>query len=420
MKPLILNTFDIEGGAAIAAFRLHKGLQGIGLDSRMLVQSKSSDDPSVIGPASKWAKGFSLVRRRLDNLPLQLYRNREQTIFSPAILPDNLPSKVVALNPDLIHLHWVYGGFLRLENLRRFCKPIVWTFHDMWAFTGGCHYDDSCGRYLDSCGACPQLNSKNQSDLSHRIWKRKKKAWQDIDISIVTPSRWLSECVRTSFLFKGRDVEVIPNGLDLECYKPTDKRVAKKMMNLPLDRKVILFGALNATSDRRKGFQYLKSAVQKLAMNGWANKADLMVFGSGEPKNPPNLGLKTHYMGVLHDDISLALLYAASDVFVLPSIQDNLPNTIMEALACGTPVVAFDVGGVPEMIDHQTNGYLCKAADTDDLAHGIDWVIEDTGRSLRLGIAAREKVEKEYSLAVQAQRYADLYKKILESGLKTS
>ena len=414
MKILLLSNSDGRGGGYAAAFRLLQGLEDLNVSAKMLVAESTRNYPSVVGPVSKWTKGVSILRPFLDKLPLIAYRQREPALFSTSYLPEGLADKVALIDPDLIHLHWVCEGFLRIETLQKFNKPIVWTFHDMWPFTGGCHYSDYCDRYKEACGACPQLNSQKPNDLSYRIWKRKKKAWQDVDISIVTPSRWLSECVRTSFLFKGQDIEVIPNGLDLECYKPTNKRIAKKMMNLPLDRKVILFGALNATSDRRKGFQYLKSAVQKLAMNGWANKADLMVFGSGEPKNPPNLGLKTHYMGSFHDDRSMALLYSAADVFVLPSIQDNLPNTVMESLACGTPVVAFDIGGISDMVEHQMNGYLARGGDADGLTLGMGWVLEDPERNYRLGKISREKVEQAYSLGAVAQRYLDLYTKILK------
>ncbi len=357
---------------------------------------------------------MSIVAPTLDALPLELYRKRERTIFSPAYLPERLARKIALIDPDIIHLHWVCGGFLRIESLKKFHKPIVWTLHDMWAFTGGCHYDGSCGRYKDACGACPQLGSRRRHDLSRWIWKRKKRAWQGIDITIVTPSRWLAECVKASSLFQRYRIEVIPNGLNIHCFKPIDKKIARDILSLPQDKRLILFGAMDSTTNKRKGFQFLAPVVQVLANNGWHNNVELIVFGSSKPDNPPEFGLKVNYLGQFKDEISLAILYAAADVFVLPSTQENLPNTMMESLACGTPVVAFNVGGIPEMVEHQVNGYLAKAFDTDEFASGIKWVLEDPERFLRLGKAAREKVVKEYAIEVQAGRYLNLYEEILE------
>lgn len=414
MKTLHLNTNDISGGAARAAFRLHKGLQDIGVDSRMLVQFKLGDDVSVICPDSKWTKGIALLRPTLDALPLKLYSGWNGTGFSLAYLPEGVASKCATINPDIVHLHWVADGFLRIDTLRKFRKSVVWTLHDMWAFTGGCHYDESCGRYKKSCGACPQLKSEKQNDLSRWVWKRKKKAWQGLDMTIVTPSRWLAECARSSFLFRNHRVEVIPNGLDIKCYKPLNKKLVRDVLGLPQDKKLILFGAMVVFSEPRKGFQFLEPALQNLAQNGWSDRAELIVFGASEPVNSPDFELKAHYLGRLYDDISLAMLYAAADVFVLPSIQDNLPNTIMESFACGTPVVAFDATGVKDIVDHKINGYLAKAKDLNDFADGIQWVLADPERCVRLGKKAREKAAKEYALEVQAQRYRDLYEEILE------
>ena len=230
---------------------------------------------------------------------------------------------------------------------------------------------------------------------------------------IVTPSRWLAECVRSSSLFSGQPVEVIPYGLDTHFYKPMDKNAARERWNLPKDKKLVLFGAMQATSEKRKGFQYLKPALDALAIPGGRGELELVIVGASQPTDPPDLALKTHFIGQLHDDASLALLYSAVDVFILPSTQDNLPNTVLEALACGTPVVAFDIGGVPDMIDHHVNGYLAKAQDPLDLARGIEWVLKDSRRNVGLGKAARKKAVTHYALEIQANRYRKLYEKVL-------
>ncbi|MCD4676322.1 MAG: glycosyltransferase family 4 protein [Desulfobacula sp.] len=414
MKTLIINSYDREGGAARAAYRLHKGLQSIGLDSQMLVQTKSSDDHTVIGPQTKIQKGFSMIRPTLDALPLQLYQKRNDVLFSPAILPNNMATKVADLDSDIINLHWVAGGFLKPKTLKHFNKPLIWTLHDMWPFTGGCHYDEGCGRYQESCGKCPILKSSKNKDLSRWIWQRKEKAWKDLDVVIVTPSYWLANCAKNSSLFRDFRVEVIPNGLDLNRFKPFDKYTSRELLLLPQDKKLVLFDAINSTSDKRKGFQYLKSTMWSLATNGWVNKAEVVIFGSSEPRNRPKFGLTTQYLGHLPGDISLALLYAAADVMVVPSIQEAFGQTASEAMACGTPVVAFRSTGLLDIVEHKQTGYLASPFDTEDLAKGIMWVLEDDERWRELSHQSIQKAEKDFDILNIAKKYVDLYKGIQE------
>ncbi|MEI3651314.1 MAG: glycosyltransferase family 4 protein [Dolichospermum lemmermannii FEM_B0920] len=413
MKPLLLNTSDIIGGAARAAYRLHQGLKNIGVDSQMLVQNKQSDDYSVIAPVSKLSKGIGKLTPTLDSIPLQIYPQRDRSTYSVQWLLDNLAAQVAQINPDVINLHWINGGYLKIETIAKFNKPIVWTLHDMWAFTGGCHYNGDCMNYTNSCGACPQLHSNKKKDLSRWIWQRKTKAWQNLNLTIVTPSHWLAKCAASSSLLKDVRIEVIPNGLDTKQYKPIEKSVARSILGLPEDKQLILFGAMSATSDPRKGFNFLQSALQNLSQSGWRERVELVVFGASQPKNPTELGFKSHYLGRLNDDISLSLVYAAADVFLAPSVQDNLPNTVMESLACGTPCVAFDIGGMPDMIEHQQNGYLAKAFDIEDLARGIAWVLEDKHRWVALSQRGREKVENDFTVKAQAEKYISLYQSLI-------
>jgi len=413
MKILLVNTSDISGGAARAAYRIHKGLQEIGMNSKMLVQSKLSDDKTVIGSDNKIKKGFAKLRPTLDSAVKKFFSGSSKTIFSPAWLPfSDIPSRIKSIAPDIIHLHWICDGMLRIEELKRINKPIVWTLHDMWAFTGGCHHSDGCNRFQQDCGNCPQLNRKGKSDLSRSILRRKKKAWNGLDLTIVTPSKWLADCAKESSLFKGQRIEVIHNGLDLNLYKPVDKTFARKIWDLPINKKLILFGAMSATSDHRKGFDLLYEGLKQLSAQ-WSDKAELVVFGSSEPENPPDFGLPVHYLGRLYDDVSLALLYAATDVMVTPSRQDNLPNTVVESLACGTPVGAFDIGGMPDMIDHKINGYLAKSFETSDLAAGINWVLSDENRHKELCINAGEKAVESFDIEKIAGQYAELYREVL-------
>ena len=413
MKVLHLNTSDISGGAARAAYRLHKGLVNIGLDSQMLVQDKTSDDRNVIGSQTKLEKGWAKIRPTLNAIPLQLYRQRDRTPYSVQWLPSKMNSKIKSIAPDIINLHWICGGYLQIETIAKFNKPIIWTLHDSWAFTGGCHIPYDCKKYTKSCGACPQLHSNRDWDLSRWVWQRKAKAWKDLNLTLVTPSNWLAKCAGSSSLFRDLRIEVIPNGLDITKYKPIERRLVREVLNLPQDKQLVLFGAMNATSDRNKGFHFLQPALQHLSQSEWQDQIELVVFGSSRPENPVDLGFKTHYLGKLSDDISLALVYAAADVFVAASIQENLPNTVMESLACGTPCVAFDIGGMPDMIEHQQNGYLAKAFDVEDLGCGITWVLAERQNWQVLSRQARLKIENQFTLEKATQRYIVLYQEIL-------
>lgn len=411
---VLLVSNDDGGGAGRAAYRLHQGLQSIAVKSQMLVQYKNTDDRAVVASQGYLEKAIAKLKltEYIDALPLQLNRQRPKADFSLAWIPDGRLSKVAQLAPDVINLHWVCHGYLQIETIPKFNKPLVWTLHDMWPFTGGCHYNQECDRYTVSCGACPQLDSSKDADLSRWVWQRKAKAWKNLNLTIVTPSIWLAKCAKSSSLFKDLRVEVIPNGIDPQRYKPIDRQIAREILNLPGDKQLILFGAMSA-SDRRKGFYLLEQALQSLSESGWADRADLVVFGASEPPNPTDFGFKTHYLGKFADEISLALIYAAADVFVAPSLQDNLPNTVMEAIACATPCVAFKIGGMSDMIEHQQNGYLAEPFKIEDLARGIAWVLEDGERHQKLCDRARQKTEQEFTQEIQARHYLSLFNDLL-------
>ncbi len=412
MKVLHISTSDTDGGAARAAYRLHNGLNNIGVNSQMLVQQKSSDDKTVFAPEMRLFQGIAWSKLTFDALPLKFYRQRRKNSLSLQYLPDRVVSRVGQIAPDIINLHWICAAFMQIETMRKLQGPFVWTLHDMWAFTGGCHYNGECDRYTASCGACPQLGSQQDWDLSSWVWQRKAKAWKDLNLTIVSPSSWLAKCASSSSLFQDLRIEVIPNGLDTQRYRPINQRVARELLNLPQDKQLILFGALHATSETRKGFHLLQPALQKLSKSSWKDKLETVIFGASQPESLDDSVFKAHYLGTIKDDLSLALVYSAADVFVLPSTQDNLPNTLMEAIACGTPCVSFKIGGVPDMIKHEKNGYLAQPFSTEDLAQGIVWVIENDERHQKLSFCAREKAEQEFSLEIQAHKYLSLFNEI--------
>lgn len=410
MKVLVVNTYDISGGAARAAYRLHQALQSEGVESYMLVQSKKSDDHTIIGPETTIQKKLYLRRPILDSFPLRLYKNRTRTLFSPAWLPfSGMVDRINASDADIVHLHWIAAGMIRIEDIAKIKKPIVWSLHDMWAFTGGCHYDEECSKYKYECCSCPVLGSKKVNDLSRSVFARKQQTFGKINnLTIVGLSHWLVDCASQSSLFANTRVVNLPNPIDTTKFMPVNKVQARMTLNLPADKKLVLYGAMSATSDPRKGYIELVKALGTLQNSG---DTELLVFGSSRPDNELQCGFETHYLGHVDDD-SLHLLYCAADVMVVPSLQENLSNAIMESLACGTPVVSFNIGGNRDLIDHKQNGYLAEPFIATDLAEGIRWVINSPNYEA-LSKNAREKVLRCFESKVVAKRYIELYKSVL-------
>jgi glycosyltransferase involved in cell wall biosynthesis len=412
MKVLILNSYDIEGGAARAAYRIHQSLIKYGLNSTMLVQGKWSDDASIVVPFGGKIWKSNGLRRYLDSLPLTFYKNRTHALFSIGWLPNTITNQISQLNPDILNLQWVTGGFVPLTMLPKLNAPLVWTLHDCWAFTGGCHYPLDCIGFHKNCGCCPQLASGCENDLSRWVWKRKANYWKNLNLTVVVPSRWMADMTQDSSLFHGVRIEMIPYCLDLTKYRPIDKGLACNLLGIPSDKIYILFSSLEI-ADKRKGFQYLINALDYLDCSALPEEVQLMILGSSQKFHLKEISLASRPLGRLHDDLSLALAYAAADVFVAPSVQDNLPNTVLEASACGTPTVAFTIGGMPDLVEHLNTGYLARPFDSEDLAQGIQWVLSDKDRHQRLRKAARAKAEREFNISRIADKYLSLYEDII-------
>lgn len=413
---LFVSTGDTAGGAARASYRLFRALRTSDLDATMFVLSKTSDDPSVFTPRRRLALPMRIAADRLEALPLRRFPPRP-VFWSLNWAPYPVGPYLKNGSPDILHLHWIGGGFIPINVLGRVDQPILWTLHDEWAFTGGCHYAYDCIRFMEHCGACPQLQSTDPHDISRRTWERKFQAFQRLNITIAAPSRWIAERARSSGLFRNCRIEVIPNGIDTAVYKPVDQAFARNVLNLPQDKKLILFGALSSTSDKRKGYELLRSAIAELAKSEWATRAEVVMFGASTfAAERADFALPMHVLGVLQDDVTLALAYAASDVFVAPSLQDNLPNTVMEALTCGTPTVAFMVGGMSDLITHQVDGYLAQPYDAHDLAHAMTWILEDGARRKAFAREARDRAVARFDDAHIATRYATLYQDLIEKA----
>jgi len=405
---LVVNTYQKNGGAARAAYRMFCGIRIHYAGAHYLTLTKEDLDPNISGRSQERALGMLVqVLTRLDKIPFLLYPRRLHVPFSPGFWPHPLRITLTRFRSKLVHLHWVGDGLLRVEELIRLSCPIVWTLHDAWAFTGGCHYTGDCEGFKKLCGRCPQLGSQREDDYSRSLMLRKARAFEKLDITVVAPSRWQAEMAKRSTLFAGRRIEVIPNGLDTEVFKPMNQQAAREYLNLEPHRPVLLFGAHTVT-DPRKGWDLLCDVLQRLE-----RQYTLLVFGKGKLclENASHITLLQ--VGSLADDMSLALMYSAADVFLCPSREDNLPNTVAEALACGTPCVAFDVNGLPDMIEHQKNGWLARPFNSDDLAEGILWLTGHPHQN-QLRRAAREKAVSEYSINAMANRYMALYSDLLE------
>ncbi|MDP4228580.1 MAG: glycosyltransferase family 4 protein, partial [Bacteroidota bacterium] len=318
---------------------------------------------------------------------------------------------------DIIHFHWINQGYLSLKSISRILslkKPVVWTMHDMWTFTGGCHHAGSCTAYKTMCSNCPFLKHPREYDLSTRLWLKKYNIWGKGDITFVACSQWLAGCAKSSGLLRNCRVEAIPNPIETDIFKPLDKSKLKLNVQLKEGQFIILFGAVKVSS-YFKGFTFFRDALNLLKQNHpeIIEKIVIGVFGMVSEELLDSLPFKSINFSVVSDKKQMAEIYSLSDVYVTSSLQENLPNTIMESFSCGTPAVAFNVGGIPEMIDHMENGYLAEYMSADDLARGIYWTLFEADRK-KLSENARKKAVENYSEAVVAKRYTALYEDILK------
>jgi len=313
--------------------------------------------------------------------------------------------------PDVIHAHWIGDGFVPVRSLAKLGKPIVWTMHDMWPFTGGCHYAWDCERYKQGCGSCPQLGSRGR-DLSSRSAARKARAWNGLHATAVAPSIWLAETARRSTVLRNARVEVIPNGLDGSLFKPAIRSEARKKLGLPDGERILLTGAISAITDERKGFSRLVEALRSGWASGGNEKWRLLVFGADSGPGMETMGIPVSYCGTIKDEKDLPRVYQAADVFAIPSLQDNLPNTVLEALACGKPVVGFRSSGLGTMIQDGRTGSLAEPFSAQSLAKAIHSALAATYGE-EWSAACREDFERLYAWPGPARQYVRLYEEML-------
>ena len=397
MKIVILNTSERTGGAAVAAGRLGKALGQAGIQVDKLIRENT------------WLNRFRFYWERLIIFLCNHLNRKNLFAVSIANTGMDLSGHPLVKDADIIHLHWINQGFLSLkdiEELVKLNKPIVWTMHDMWPCTGICHHARDCEKFQMICESCFFLKSKGK-DLSTSVFDKKLSLYKEANITFVGCSRWLSGKAKKSYLLRDKTVLSIPNPIDTEVYHPMDQDMTRELLGLPSGKRLLLFGALNVT-DKRKGIDYLIEALRKIEKQD----VELVVFGQAKDDIRGLFPVSIHSMGYLSDESKIVALYNAVDMFITSSLEENLPNTIMESMACGTPCVGFEIGGIPEMIDHKINGYVANYKDASDLANGIRWVLEHEDQQA-LSDACVKKVQENYTEEVVAKQYMALYKRLL-------
>jgi glycosyltransferase involved in cell wall biosynthesis len=420
MKVTLINTADAGGGAPAACMRLLKALELQQVDVHMQVQEKKTGELRVKSIGSNFIgrlKGrFNFFYERLPFIWFNAKDKSVRFAFSTADAGTDISREQDILNADVLHLHWTNSGYLSVKNLKQLLetgKPVVWTLHDMWTFTGGCHYAGECDHFVNHCGNCWMLRHPDDKDLSFTGWMRKAEMYKAAkNIVFVTCSNWLADVASQSSLLKGFRIEAIPNPIDTVIFSAKDKAGARQKWKINPKAKVILFGAANIL-DRRKGITYLVDALSDLKNNYPDTAAiEIVIFGKNKSFDVSLLPFKVYELDVISSQNDLAELYSLADVFVSPAIEDNLPNTIMEALACATPVVAFNTGGIPDMVEHLKNGYLAEFKSAADFAAGIHYVLNTESRD-ELSVNARNKVLGNFTNEIVAAKYMAVYQSIV-------
>ena len=437
MKVLFVNTNDISGGAARAAMRIMRGVQQNGVEAQMFVKDKYFKSLDVIPlsaytPSSNWLLNiFKWIIQKFKNryhmFKWHPYKHTKQDVFMSDLRHTDIHGALQKLDYDIVHLHWINNRFLDIRELAKIHKPIVWTLHDSWPFCGVCHYFIDCERYQTHCGACPMLGSHNEQDLAYEIFEKKLEVYKDLDLHIVTPSRWLGDSAKKSTMFGRFPVHVIPNCLDTDLFRPLSSAeiltIAERQQNVVVSRVLleatqekglakpfILFGAMNAANDRIKGFASLLSALQILDAQGF--KAYLVVFGANAQELPMKFqNIDVTFVGYIGDSQLLTAIYNIADVMVVPSYSEVFGQTASEAMSCGTPVVAFRCTGIQDVVEDGC-GYLAEPYSSEDLAKGIEWCLSHNIGGV-LSKNAREKVMKNYTIDIVSKQYIALYQSLL-------
>lgn len=374
MNVVHLSTNLKKGGAAVACQRLHHAMLDAGINSTVLTAelvhrkgwkniivhnilanlisgSQRWDSERLSGEFGVWSSGYGF--------------------FSEHDQPE-------LKNADIIYLHWINGAFLSIPEISRILslgKPVYWILHDMWPLTGGCHHSFECQKYQTHCGNCYQLKKSSSHDQSFRVFQKKRKLFSSHkNLHLITPSQWLGNCAKQSALFSENTVSVIPNPVGSSTFFPIQKSIARNLLGLPEEKKILLFGADNGFANPYKGWNFLQTALKNIDMSDKL----LLIFGSDPNEQiARNVSGEVRFLGTIQPDWAMNLVYNSADILIVPSLADNFPSVIAESMLTGTPCAAFDVGGIPDLVLHKENGYLVRYKDSEDLACGIQWLLND-------------------------------------------
>lgn len=411
LKVVHLCYSDDKGGAAIGARRSHQAMLSQGIDSLLVVVAKYSSDPRVIELPNR--QTFRRIVTRLGKYLAQFQKSGNPIIRTLNIVPMGTANFLNRMDADIVQMHWVAADTISIGEINKINKPVVWKLPDMWAFSGAEHYlnPGDTLRYKDGYTSTNRQEHESGLDLDRLVWLYKKYKWRNANFSIVGPSKWITQCAKESVLFRKLRIRHIPNPLDLELYKPKSKLEARLAFGLEKSKRYIMFGAMHATKDRRKGFQHLEQALTHLSEYLSPEETELVILGADGPENDQLSGFNVHYLGIIRDEGKLVDAYNVADIFVLPAEVDNLPNVVKEATCCGLPCVGFNVGGMPDMVDHQETGYLAQPYDAAELAKGIAWTLAHSTPALSKKV--REVAANKHGQGVAVQRYIDFYNEIL-------
>jgi glycosyltransferase involved in cell wall biosynthesis len=410
LKVLHIGHSDIVGGANIATTRLSESLRRIDISSTQLVRLKITNDPTVkkiIG--GKFGRVISSLRRIIGRAICTIFDPNIYRVKSMGIIPSFVSNKINKISPDIVHLQWIGHETMSIKDIMRVKQPLVWTCHDLWPISGAEHisfYDYYLNGYKNTSG-----NALRRDILNRWVWKNKKNLFNNKNINIVAPSKWMAKQIKKSTISNNLSISVIPNAIDTELWRPVKKNEARRALNIPFDKKVILFGLYGDTNVKNKGFDLLVKALAKIEYD--KSKIIIMTFGGENKESIEALGYKMRNFGFISEGELMRNIYSVADIYVMPSRIESFGQTASEASACGTPVVAFNGTGVADIVQHKKSGWLAKQYDTSDFANGIDYLLSESNNLKLISKNAREHIIKNFSYHVVSNKYNQLYNKIL-------
>ncbi|MGI6394058.1 MAG: glycosyltransferase [bacterium] len=405
MKVVHINTSFGRGGAANLMSILSKNLKrDFGVQNHYIVSYSTFEDNDFKIHCVEDRKCF-FGQRKIQRIFVE---NGFMDVFLPSQKYEIL-KKVSVIQPDIIHIHNTHGGYFEISLLKKLSKvaPVVWTFHDMFNFTGHCAHSFDCERWEAGCGKCPNIDiyPAIRKDKTKSLLWHKRRVCRSSQFTIVTPSKWLYDCVKRSIL-KDKDVRLIYNGIDTNIFKKIDKREAREKLSLPKDKKIILFSANGGINNPFKGGKFVFDVYEKLK-----EREDILFLNIGGEKTEISENWINY--DYIQSEEEMALMYSAADIYLFPTLADNCPLTVIESMLCGLPIVTFDVGGVPEIVEHEKTGYIAKYKDPDDLLKGVEMLLNNENMREEFGISGEKRAREMFDAKIMAEKYYELYCELL-------